>query len=248
MTGYFELKYRRGRHYLRSPSGSSTRTISPRSYFESHRRLFSQTLYRCPTRLSVPFDPRKKRSCGELVINTAVRSRDQAKRLVRLCTPSTTGLPIIWHTPSSNSLEVPQSSEEMAAVDARRGSARLGRPSSIVGGPVSGMIHRPSLAENVRTASRDSLPINNTGLNLFNGIPGLGEEKPIASGNGVSLSISLAEPVLFLQGFDQSELGNQNTTMLRGNFHLRISKSAKIKTISLTFHGRAETEWPEGQS
>jgi hypothetical protein len=75
---------------------------------------------------------------------------------------------------------------------------------------------------------------------------GVAEEKPIAVGNGVSLSIALAEPVLFLQGFDQSELGNQNTTMLRGSFHLRVSKPAKIKAISLTFRGRAETEWPEG--
>lgn len=136
----------------------------------------------------------------------------------------------------------------MAAVDARRGNARLERPSSIVGGPVSGMLHRPSLVENVRTASRDALPTHNTSPNVPNGIPGLGEEKPIASGNGVSLTIALAEPMLFLQGFDQSEIGNQNTTMLRGNFCLRVSKSAKIKTISLAFRGRAETEWPEGQS
>lgn len=74
----------------------------------------------------------------------------------------------------------------------------------------------------------------------------MAEEKPLASGSGVSLSIALAEPVLFLQGFDQSELGNQNTTMLRGSFHLRVSKAAKIKTVSLSFRGLAETEWPEG--
>ena len=113
----------------------------------------------------------------------------------------------------------------------------------MVGGPISGMIHRPSLAENVRTASRDSVASTRS----MTGISGLEEEKPLASGNGVSLSISLAEPVLFLQGFDHSELGNQTTTMLRGSFHLRVSKSAKIKAISLAFRGRAETEWPEGQ-
>ncbi|KAG8530481.1 uncharacterized protein KY384_004984 [Bacidia gigantensis] len=72
------------------------------------------------------------------------------------------------------------------------------------------------------------------------------DEKPIAAGNGVSLSISLAEPVLFLQGFDPSELANQTTSMLRGSFQLRVSKTAKIKTVSLSFRGRAETEWPEG--
>ena len=52
--------------------------------------------------------------------------------------------------------------------------------------------------------------------------------------------------MLFLQGFDQSELGDRNTTMLRGTLSLRVSKSAKIKNISLNFRGRAETEWPEG--
>ena len=127
----------------------------------------------------------------------------------------------------------------MAGSDFRRGS---GRPSTAIGGPISGMIHRPSLAESVRTASRDSVG----SVNAISGNPGVGEEKPIASGNGVSLSITLAEPVLFLQGFDHSDLGNQTTTMLRGSFHLRVSKSAKIKTITLAFHGRAETEWPEG--
>lgn len=248
MTGYFELKYRRAQHYLRHPSGTSTRNISPRTHPSSHRRVSCQILYRCPTQSSVSFDPRKKESCRDLVIGTAVKSRDQAKRLLRSYTPSIIGPPLIWHSGSLNPFEVTQSSREMAAVDTRRGSARLERPSSIVGGPVSGMLHRPSLVDNVRTASRDSLPNNNTSTNFSNGIPGMGEEKPIASGNGVALSIALAEPVLFLQGFDQSELGNQNTTMLRGNFRVRVSKSAKIKTVSLAFRGRAETEWPEGQS
>lgn len=124
----------------------------------------------------------------------------------------------------------------------RRGGARSG---SIVGGPISGMVHRPSLVQDVRRDSANSISSNGSGAAT---IPNMEEEKPIASGNGVSLSIALAEPVLFLQGMDQSELGNQTTTMLRGTLHLRVSKSAKIKTISLAFRGRAETEWPEGGS
>lgn len=109
---------------------------------------------------------------------------------------------------------------------------------------MSGMLHRPVLAENVRTASQYSTSSTSSGeQNAY--VPG--EAKPIAAGNGVTLSISLAEPVLFLQGFDHAETGTQNTTMLRGSFHLRISKPAKLKTISLSFKGRAETEWPEGR-
>ena len=114
------------------------------------------------------------------------------------------------------------------------------RGSTITGGPTGRIEHRPSLVDNGRpssTASSTSIP----------GVGGVdGEEKALASGNGVSLSIALAEPVLFLQGMDQNGSADRTTTMLRGNLHLRVSKSAKIKTICLNFHGRAETEWPEG--
>ena len=119
-----------------------------------------------------------------------------------------------------------------------------GRGNARVGGPVSGMVHRPGLANTVRTASQRSNGSSSSGELPSSYMSG--EEKPIASGNGVTLSIALAEPVLFLQGFDPSELANQTTTMLRGSFHLRVSKTSKIKTISLSFKGRAETEWPEG--
>ena len=176
----------------------------------------------------------------EFANSTLVKSKDPARRLLRICTLYTTDRSVLGLADSSTSLEMPvpiHRSEGMAAVEGG------GRPSSTVGGPVSGMIHRPSLAENVRTASTTSVSSTGSGSGL--GV-GIGEEKPLASGNGVSLTIALAEPVLFLQGVDQSELGNQNTTMLRGSFHLRVSKAAKIKTISLAFRGRAETEWPEG--
>ena len=125
----------------------------------------------------------------------------------------------------------------MSVVDG--GRSGHGRGSSVVGGPASGVLHRPSLSESVRTASFTSVKSNGSN-------PGYNEEKPIASGNGVSLSISLAEPALFLQGFDQADLASRATTMLRGTFHLKVTKSAKIKAITLNFRGRAETEWPEG--
>ena len=117
---------------------------------------------------------------------------------------------------------------------------------SLVGGPISGLVHRPSLADNIRTASAASPQGRANSLSRMT-IPGaMGEEKLLASGNGVSVSIALAEPMLFLQGFDKSEVGERTTTMLRGTLSLRVSKSAKIKTISLNFRGFAETEWPEG--
>lgn len=60
------------------------------------------------------------------------------------------------------------------------------------------------------------------------------------------MTIQLAEPMLFLQGFDQNDHSSRAPAMLRGNLLLRISKPTKIKVIKLTFRGRARTEWPEG--
>ena len=112
-----------------------------------------------------------------------------------------------------------------------------GRGNSVVGGPLSASIHQPSLSQEELAAS-----IKNSG-----NTPGAIEDKPLAAGNGVSISIALAEPALYLQGFDQSDMSSRATTMLRGTFHLKLTKSAKIKSISLQFRGRAETEWPEGE-
>lgn len=74
----------------------------------------------------------------------------------------------------------------------------------------------------------------------------LEDEKPIASGNGVSVGVHLAEPVLFLQGFENTDNSPGNTAMLRGSLHVRVQKSAKIKAITLKFRGRSITKWPEG--
>ncbi|KAJ6261942.1 hypothetical protein Dda_2741 [Drechslerella dactyloides] len=74
-------------------------------------------------------------------------------------------------------------------------------------------------------------------------------EKPLASTSGgqMTLDIRLAEPYLFLQGYDpahQQSVGGP--ALLRGTLVIKITKPAKIKTITLTFKGRARTDWPEG--
>ena len=102
------------------------------------------------------------------------------------------------------------------------------------------MAQRPPLVEEIPTVSGNTVPTS------ISTISSNENEKPVASGNGVSVSISLAEPILFLQGFDPADFDDRNTTMLRGSLRLRVTKSAKIKTIYLKFKGRAETEWPEG--
>lgn len=81
------------------------------------------------------------------------------------------------------------------------------------------------------------------------GYASLASEKPLAttSGGSVSMTIALAEPVLFLQGFDHSDPNQRSPAMLRGSFVVKITKPTKIKAITLTFKGRARTEWQEGK-
>jgi len=123
----------------------------------------------------------------------------------------------------------------------RRSPDSRSRSSSVVRGPVSGLVHRPGLERDLRKASVQSNAAE-TAINTAH----LADEKPVAAGNGVSVSISLAEPVLFLQGFDQNDTTSHSTTMLRGSLLLRVTKQAKLKSISLNFRGKSETDWPEG--
>ena len=179
-------------------------------------------------------------------LSKLAHSRENAKRFLRFVTASHSNPsehPPIEPVEYPSRLAVDNGSrglsEEMLGVDGRV------RADS-VGGPVNGMLHRPSLSDSLRTASNTSAgSTGDIGSAPFCAAK-LGEEKPLASANGVSISITLAEPVLFLLGFDQSELGNRTTAMLRGSLHLKVIKSAKIKSVSLNFRGRAETEWPEG--
>ncbi|KAH8672511.1 hypothetical protein BGZ60DRAFT_373848 [Tricladium varicosporioides] len=75
-------------------------------------------------------------------------------------------------------------------------------------------------------------------------------EKPICSGNGVSCYIHLAEPVIYLSGLDHDgttrDSPSNSTAILRGKLQLIVAKSAKIKSVTLRFTGRARTDWPEG--
>ncbi|KAK5020078.1 hypothetical protein LTR16_001644 [Cryomyces antarcticus] len=116
------------------------------------------------------------------------------------------------------------------------------RYSISIGGPISAMVSRSSLADSVRTASGRSTGSGTSGTILGSVL----NEKPLASGNGISVGIVLAEPVLFLQGFEQSDRTSGNTAILRGSLRLKVAKSAKIKAVTLKFKGRAMTKWPEG--
>ncbi|KAK2871761.1 hypothetical protein FQN49_002858 [Arthroderma sp. PD_2] len=96
-----------------------------------------------------------------------------------------------------------------------------------------------SRASSVRSSESGSVPIPTSTL------PSFPHERIVASGNGIVVLIGLAEPVLFLERFDR-RVSSGKKCVISGSLHLRITKSTKIKKISLGFKGIARTLWPEG--
>lgn len=252
MTGTSLYHNRRGRpcYY---PHGHhfpvSTGHLQPRRFRPGH--ILIKSVAEELGRRSGTTDPRKRTS-AKLAI-----SRDHAKRFLRSVihnTPSTQPSVPEPTVPSvtterrgsiaeSHQAQRPGSADEMQMRAGMRGS---------IGGPVSGMVSRPSLADSVRNANDATTRSTRSGSvstsMTTGGLPGVDPiEKPLASSNGVSVSINLAEPVLFLQGFEPNDMSSGNTAMLRGTLHLRVTKSAKIKAVTLKFRGRAVTKWPEGE-
>ncbi|PSR77066.1 hypothetical protein BD289DRAFT_378138 [Coniella lustricola] len=76
------------------------------------------------------------------------------------------------------------------------------------------------------------------------------QSKPTASGSGLSCTILLAEPNVFLTGFDHDghtrQESHNSTALLRGKLQLNVTKNTKIKAVTLKLLGKARTEWPEG--
>ncbi|CDK28726.1 unnamed protein product [Kuraishia capsulata CBS 1993] len=70
--------------------------------------------------------------------------------------------------------------------------------------------------------------------------------KPLAQSASVKLYIILAEPTLFVQGFDETELKSRPPVLLRGCLFIRVLKPVKVKNINLKFLGTSRTDWPEG--
>lgn len=75
--------------------------------------------------------------------------------------------------------------------------------------------------------------------------------KPVASSSGMVCSILMAEPNVFLAGFDhdgRARRGNRptGTALLRGKLQLVVTKNVKIRTVQLKLAGKTRTEWPEG--
>lgn len=259
MTEYLRVHTERGRlSYLPDERQQSNRhsvcTSTPSDYLQTRGPIFNPRSRR-PQRIHIARVPpdfsltrRKSRRSRPVVIEKLAGPRENAKRFLRSFIAShgdkDKTSPSPTRAPSVGGGENEQSSAEGQRAVSCETLRTMPHPP--IGGPVSGMISRPVLAETVRSASgRSTSSRKSVVSSITQTIP---DDKPLASGNGISVGIALAEPVLFLQGFEQSEHSERSTAMLRGSLHLRITKSAKIKAVTLKFKGKATTKWPEGTS
>ncbi|KAH8725805.1 hypothetical protein GQ44DRAFT_771761 [Phaeosphaeriaceae sp. PMI808] len=166
--------------------------------------------------------------------------RESAKRYLRSLIDThftlgseTADIPIPRSSTSSNRTSVASFPERGLPVDSDMRSTPR-NPTSAPGVP------RPSLTESHWSSGRASAK------SMISNVKSLPEDKPVASGGGVNVNISLTEPILFLRGFEQNDNAERSTAMLRGTLVLKISKPAKLKAITLKFRGKATTKWPEG--
>ncbi|KAI1393139.1 uncharacterized protein F4822DRAFT_383656 [Hypoxylon trugodes] len=121
-------------------------------------------------------------------------------------------------------------------------SAMLGTPA------LSGPGRSPILTPASHNPHRNSIISVRSAKSIMSSVTEV--PKPVASGSGVACSIILAEPNVFLTGFEhdghpRNDAAN-STALLRGKLQLKVSKNVKIKSVTLKLHGRARTEWPEG--
>ncbi|GCE98469.1 hypothetical protein ZYGM_003378 [Zygosaccharomyces mellis] len=72
------------------------------------------------------------------------------------------------------------------------------------------------------------------------------DAEPLSQTSSIQVFIKLAEPVVFLQGFNQVQQSETPPSMLRGSLIVRVLKPSKLKNITLSFKGYSRTEWPEG--
>lgn len=75
---------------------------------------------------------------------------------------------------------------------------------------------------------------------------GLQHSDVLLHSSSVQVSLTLAEPTLFLYGFSKNEYGERPPALIRGSLTIRVFKPIKLKGITLRFSGVCRTEWPEG--
>jgi len=119
---------------------------------------------------------------------------------------------------------------------------------SMVGGAMPETRRSSVVSAALHNAHRNSMISVRSAKNVMSSVTEV--PKPVASGSGVQCSIILAEPNVFLTGFEHDGHTRQDsansTALLRGKLQLNVTKNVKLKSVTLKLQGRARTEWPEG--
>jgi arrestin-related trafficking adapter 3/6 len=119
---------------------------------------------------------------------------------------------------------------------------------SMVGGIMPETRRSSAMSTALHNAHRNSIISVRSAKNVMSSVTEV--PKPVASGSGVQCSIILAEPNVFLTGFEHDGHARQDspnsTALLRGKLQLDVTKNVKLKSVTLKLQGRARTEWPEG--
>lgn len=71
---------------------------------------------------------------------------------------------------------------------------------------------------------------------------------PMAQTTTIRVYVKLAEPTLFVQGFESWSVKERLPTLLRGCLIVRFLRTAKVRSINLSLRGYSKTFWPQGSA
>lgn len=182
-----------------------------------------------------------KQSLRGSLLRKLAGSRENAKRLLRLGAP-------VHSTTSSNGRSTPRSARgrPVSEIVLSQGDVQMLSSTQLEGG---GMRSEVSSTTSVAGPPPVSEPSSTAPVSeSTDSFPRLPNEKIVATGSGITVGIALTEPVLYLAGYDHNDPSSKKSAILRGQLHLKVTKSVKIKKISICFRGHSQTDWPDGTS
>ncbi|KAG9246748.1 hypothetical protein BJ878DRAFT_540008 [Calycina marina] len=220
-------------HIFRSPSGFVPHELRPSPPPKPPRK---------PSRLCIEFTKLASRVNAKVVLNSIFSSPNPSAITAASASSSSAGSrstsPIVLQDPPSGAGALADTTMQH----------RLFTPGAA--GNVEADMSRMPLDNRGVLASELTSNSRNRAVSAASSGSITEQEKPVASGGGISCYITLAEPTVYLTGLDHDgttrDSRHHAQAMLRGRLQLRVSKSVKIKAVTLTFMGTARTEWPEG--
>ncbi|KAL1880039.1 hypothetical protein Daus18300_001402 [Diaporthe australafricana] len=167
--------------------------------------------------------------------------------------PDTPGAQTLAATPASSQSSTPATSQSSTPATSQSSTpaATTPSPSTMVDAPLRAPRLSAGPGIGAGHSRRNSfMSVRSAKSTMNSSVLEIQQPKPIASGSGLSCTIILAEPNVFLTGFDHDghtrHESHNSTALLRGKLQLNVTKNTKVKSVTLKLLGKARTEWPEG--